>query len=136
MPHPFPRPTKYKLLVKKSAAGLGLYADEAIPKGKFLIEYCGKIISKKEADKLSGRYLFQIAPDKFIEGSTRKNTARYINHSCRGNCEAIGPAGRVYIFTKKNIKAGEELTYNYGKEYFDEFIKQYGCRCTKCVKKK
>lgn len=135
MPPIFPRPTKYKLLIKKSATGLGLYAGEAIPKNKFLIEYWGKIISKKEADKISGRYLFQIAPDKFIEGSTRKNTARYINHSCRGNCEAIGPAGRVYIYTKKNIKAGEELTYNYGKEYFDEFIKPHGCRCAKCIKK-
>jgi SET domain-containing protein len=135
MPYPFPRPVKYKLLIKKSVAGLGLYAGETIPKDKFLIEYWGKIISKKEADRLSGRYLFQIAPDEFIEGSTRKNTARYINHSCRPNCEAVGPAGRVYIRTKKKIKAGEELTFDYGKEYFDDFIKPVGCLCAKCAKK-
>lgn len=136
MPHPFPRPTKYKLLVKKSATGLGLYAGEAIPKGEFLIEYWGRIISKKEADKLRNRYIFQLTPNRLIDGSIRKNIARYLNHSCRGNCEAVGPAGHVYIQTKKKIKAGEELTFNYGKEYFDEYIKPHGCRCAKCANKK
>lgn len=136
MPYPIPRPTKYKLRVRKSVAGFGLYAEEAIPKNKFVIEYWGTIVSDDEADKIGGMYLFSLGKGKTIAGATRKNIARYINHSCRPNCEARGPEGRVFIFTTKNIKPGEELTYDYGKEHFNEHIKPHGCRCVKCSTKK
>lgn len=136
MPYPIPRPPKYKTRVRKSVTGFGLYAEEAIPKNKFVIEYYGKIVSDAEGEKIGGMYLFSLGNKTLILGATRKNTARYINHSCRPNCEATGPANRVFIQTIRNIKPGEELTYDYGKEHFDEHIKPHGCRCVKCAKKK
>ena len=69
-----------------------------------------------------------------IDGSPRSNTARYINHSCAPNAEAIISGRRVWIWSKRAIKAGEEVTYNYGKEYFDAHLKPRGCLCIKCAK--
>lgn len=107
---------------------------EKIAKGKRIIEYTGEILTKEEIEKINSKYLFEI--DKkgtTINGNVPSNTARYINHSCRPNCEADGPEGRVYISSIRNIKPDEELTYDYGKEYFDTYIKPYGCRCQKCA---
>ncbi len=134
MKQPYPRPTKYKLSVHKSVAGFGLFADQSIPKKKFVIEYWGKIVTDKEAEKIVGKYLFQVENGHTIAGGNRKNIARYINHSCRPNCEATMDGDRVFISSIKNIKPGDELTYNYGKEYFDYHIKPHGCRCVKCTK--
>jgi SET domain-containing protein len=88
-------------------------------------------------DKISTincKYLFEVGKNKTINGNVKENTARYINHSCRPNCEADGPEGRVFIFSLKNIKAGEELTYDYGEEYFDEYLSRGRCLCVKCKK--
>ena len=136
MKFPFPRPVKFTLRVKKSAAGFGLFAEEDIPKNRFLIEYFGKLITHEEANTVGGKYLFEINDKVTIQGSGRENTARYINHSCRPNCEPRYVGKRVFIFSMKNIHADDELTYNYGKEYVNAFIKPYGCRCTPCVKKR
>jgi hypothetical protein len=59
--------------------------------------------------------------------------ARYINHSCRPNAEALISKGRVWIWSRRNIKAGEEIAYDYGKEYFEGVIKPIGCKCEKCA---
>ncbi len=125
-----------KLRVGRSAAGLGLFAEEPIKKGSLVIEYFGEVISSSEADRRGGRYLFDINSRKTIDGSDRKNIARYINHSCRPNCETDIIKGKVFVFARRNIKTGEELGYDYGKEYYDEFIKPHGCRCAKCLEKK
>lgn len=125
-------PGDYRLRVRRSATGKGLFTEDNIPKGVCVIEYIGKPISEEKALRDEGRYLFEIAKGKTIDGNIKENTARYINHSCAGNCEAIGPRGRVFIFSKKRIPAGSELTYDYGKEYFDRYIKPVGCRCEKC----
>jgi SET domain-containing protein len=124
-------PGDYKFLVKRSRAGLGLFAGEAIPKGKCLIEYFGRTVSKEEELTSKSKYLFEISKNKTIDGTQRDNTARYINHSCRPNCEVEISKGRVYVFSKRAIKEGEELNYDYGKEYFNEHIKPHGCRCAK-----
>lgn len=124
----------YKLDVKKSIAGLGLFAGEPIKKGSKIIEYIGEKISADEANKRGGKYLFEINSKWTIDGTTRKNIARYVNHACVpiANCEADVKNGRIWILTKKNIEPGQELFYDYGKEYFDEHIKPHGCRCAKC----
>ncbi len=122
----------YKLLVKRSSAGLGLFTGEPITKGSCIIEYVGRTISKEEEYTSRSKYLFEINSKKTIDGQARTNKARYINHSCRPNCEPKIYNGRVFILAKKNIRAGEELCYDYGKEYCDEHIKPYGCRCVKC----
>ena len=122
----------YALQAKRSSAGLGLYAQEAIPKGACIIEYVGRPVTEEEADRDQGKYLFEIGKNKTIDGNIKENLARYINHSCRPNCEADGPTGRVFILALRNIKPGEELNYDYGKEYFDRHIQPKGCRCIKC----
>jgi uncharacterized protein len=124
-------PRGYKLSVRHAPTGKGLFTEENIPKGVCIIEYIGRAISQKKAEEDEGRYLFEVNPKKTIDGNIPSNLARYINHSCRPNCEAIGPHNKVFIFSRKRVKAGTELTYDYGKEYFDKFIKPKGCRCEK-----
>jgi SET domain-containing protein len=118
------------LVAKRSSAGLGLYTKEPIEKGGFVIEYVGKILTRKESNEKGGKYLFETSRDRVIDGTDRKNIARYINHSCDPNCEIDIVRGRVFVSSIRPIKAGEELTYDYGKEYYDEFIKPHGCRCS------
>jgi len=125
----------HDVLVKKSSAGLGLFAGDLIKKGDRIIEYVGEKITTEEANKRGGKYLFELNSRWTIDGSSRKNTARYVNHACDPNCEAEIRNGKIFIFAKKNIQPGEELTYNYGEEYVDEHIKPYGCRCASCQKK-
>lgn len=107
-----------------------------INKGEVVIEYVGTIISAKEADEKPNRYLFEINSKWTIDGSTRTNLARYINHACkRANCEAEQRGKQIFITAARNIKPGEELKYDYGKDYFDEYIKPIGCKCDSCLAK-
>ena len=123
---------KRNLIVKRSIAGLGLFTKESIERGGFVIEYKGPILTEKEANLKGGKYLFETSKNRFIDGSSRKNIARYINHSCLPNCEIEILRGHICVFSKRKIKAGEELCYDYDKEYFDEIIKPLGCKCLKC----
>ncbi len=125
-------PGGFSLLVKRSSAGLGLFAGEDIAKGACIIEYVGRTISPAEEYTSRSKYLFEVHKRKTIDGRPKWNKAGYINHSCRPNAEPEIRKGKVFIMAKKNIKAGEEITYDYGKEYVDEHIKPYGCRCPKC----
>lgn len=120
--------------VGRSSAGLGLFATRAYKKGERIIEYFGRVISKEEEYTSRSKYLFEINSRKTIDGTTRENIARYINHSCKPNCEPEIERGRVFIDTIKPVKEGEEFTYDYGEEYVDEHIKPYGCRCAPCKK--
>ena len=124
-------PGDYPLRIGRSKTGLGLYAESEIPKGSCIIEYTGVQISKEEEEKSRSKYLFEIHARKTIDGAPRWNTARYINHSCRPNCEPNIYKGRVYIHARRRIKPGEELNYDYGKNYFNEFLKGI-CACPKC----
>jgi len=118
--------------VKRSRTGLGLFATELIPKGKRIIEYFGPRVPNEEVEKSNGKYFFGVNSKWSVDGSIRKNIARYINHSCRPNAEAIISKGRIWIWSRRNIKPGEEINYDYGKEYFEGIIKDVGCRCGKC----
>jgi len=118
--------------VKRGSAGLGLFALAPIKKGATIIEYIGERVSTSVGDERDNRYMFNINTKWDIDGSPRYNTARYANHSCRPNCEAINRRGRIFIVAKRAIKEGEELTYHYGKDHFTGFIKSLGCRCAKC----
>ena len=120
--------------VKRSETGLGLFAKEPIAKGARIIEYTGERIGLDEANRRGGMYLFEVTPKRFIDGKGRENTARYINHACgkAANCDVDIMAGRIWIYARKNIKAGEQLSYDYGKEMFDAYIKPRGCKCARC----
>lgn len=124
-------PGGYVLRVGRSATGLGLFAEEPIAKGKCIIEYTGRQISKEEEYESYSKYLFEVSKTKTIDGRAKTNKARYINHSCRPNCEIEIRLERVYVFSKRNIRKGEELTYDYDTDYFDEYIKPVGCKCAK-----
>ena len=120
-------------VIKRTGTGLGLITLKPISKGTRIIEYFGPLVPNEEVEKRTGKYFFELN-DKFsVDGSPRDNIARYINHSCRPNAEAIISRNeRIWIWAKRDIKAGEELTYNYGKDYFDNVIKPMGCRCVRC----
>jgi SET domain-containing protein len=129
------QPENRKYVVRRTNTGLGLFAVQPIAKGKRIIEYTGPLIPNEEVDKRRGKYFFGVNTKWTIDGSPRSNVARYINHSCKPNAEALISGRRVWIWSRKNIKAGEEIAYDYGKEYFDDIIKPMGCRCEKCGSK-
>lgn len=128
-------PGAYDLDVRRSSAGLGLFTASAIPKGACIIEYVGRILAPDEEYSSRSKYLFEVSAKKTIDGSDRTNKARYINHSCKPNCEPVVHRGRVFIMAKRKIKPEEELTYDYGQDYFERIIQPKGCRCSACSEK-
>lgn len=123
---------KIRHSIKRTAHGLGFFTLVPIPKDKKIIEYIGPILSLEETIGRSGRYLMEIGDVYFIDGSPRSNIARYINHSCEPNAKAYRTGVRVWIWSIRDIEAGEEITYDYGEKYFNDFIKPKGCKCQKC----
>lgn len=126
---------KRSYAIRRTATGLGLFASEPIPAHKRIIEYTGPLVPNEEVDKSPRKYYFGVNTRWAIDGSPRSNTARYINHSCRPNAQAFVSGHRVWIWSKKKIEAGEEITFNYGKDYFEKILKPIGCKCEKCAKK-
>ncbi len=122
--------------VGRSRTGLGLFATAAIARGAFIIDYKGRRISHAQAQRLEARgakYIFEIDSRWSIDGSSRRNLMRYANHSCRPNAESDLVGGKVILRAIKAIKPGDEITYDYGEEYFELFIKPVGCKCAKCA---
>jgi SET domain-containing protein len=119
--------------VGRSRTGLGLFAEAPIRKGKFIIEYWGKRVRWNDVENLQSKYLFDLNTRWAIDGADRRNTARYINHSCQPNAIPYEVKGKIKIYAKKTIQPGDEITYDYGKEYFDEFLAKNGCRCPACT---
>ena len=124
---------KLQYAIRRTSTGLGFFTLQPIPKGARIIEYTGPLIANEEVEKRNGKYFFGVNTKWSIDGSPRSNTARYINHSCRPNAEALISGRRVWIWSRRNIKPGEEITYDYGEEYFEDIIKPMGCKCEKCV---
>src|SRR5712671_7881147 len=124
------------LRVGRAKSGLGLFARAPIKKGQFIIRYRGKKIRTEDTESLDTRYLFEINNRWTIDGSGRSNRARYINHACRPNAEVYFVKHAIKIRAIKNMKPGDEITYHYGRDYFDSFIKAVGCRCKACAKKR
>ena len=126
--------------IGRSRTGLGLFATKPIKKGTRIIRYFGPLLdcNKEKDDAIENKYLFQLTNRWTIDGAVRENIARYINHSCRPNAESdVKPIKRkVFIVAIKNIEVGEEINYDYGTDYFKEYIKPIGCLCVRCVKKR
>ena len=105
-------------------------------KREYVVTYRGRRIANDEADRLEARgsrYMFEINSRWTIDGSSRHNIARYVNHSCRPNVEAIERKGPIIVYvTRRRIKPDEEITVDYGKDYFDSFITRSRCQCDKC----
>ena len=113
---------------------LGLYAAKDIKKGSKIIEYKGKVITVLEAeenpkyDNGKAIYLFNLNNRYDLDGDFAYNTARLINHSCDPNCEVEGKGLKLWISSIKDINKNEELTYDYGFS-FDENYKDFPCKC-------
>jgi uncharacterized protein len=124
---------KIRLRIGKSRIhGTGLFAAQPIPKGIRIIQYIGERIPKvASAERLAhgNVYLFSFNDRYDIDGKTLQNTARYINHSCDPNCEAVVTKHTIWIMALRDIQDGEELTYNYGLT-----ARKYPCHCgaTQC----
>jgi hypothetical protein len=126
--------------VGKSKTGLGLFATRLIPKGEFIVQYRGRKLTNAVADALAdkgNKYLYELNSRWTIDGANRKNVARYANHSCRPNAESDVLRGhRIIIRSIKKIQPGEEILYDYGKDYFNLILKPIGCKCDKCEEKR
>ena len=121
--------------VKKSEIdNYGLYAVKDIKDRTRIIEYKGKILTKKQVEENSkfdndkAIYLFNINKKYDLDGDFKYNTARLINHSCDPNCEVYGAGLKVWVYAIRDIKKGEEVTYDYGFGY-DEYYKDFPCKC-------
>lgn len=128
--------------VRHSAVhGNGVFATRKIPAGACIIEYQGKRITEKQAEKRFGldpenpfhTFFFSLENGKLIDGGDEGNDARWINHSCEPNCEAREDKGHVFIHALRDIARGEELSYDYGlviDERMSKALKKaYECRC-------
>src|SRR3954447_16588242 len=126
--------------VGRSLTGLGLFATKPIKKGTKIIRYFGPLLDckKKKDDAIENKYLFELNNRWTIDGSVRKNVARYINHACKPNAESdVKPRKRkVFIRAIKNIEPGEEINYDYGTDYFKAYLKPIGCKCDSCERKR
>jgi uncharacterized protein len=121
--------------VGRSATGLGLFATRVIKRAAYIATYRGPVLSVEEAEKREqhgAKYMFELTKKLTIDGSPRWNVARYMNHSCWPNAKPVVRKGKIVFVALRDISPGEEITYNYGKEYFDYFLRNGGCRCAGC----
>ena len=124
-----------KYFRKKSGINnLGLFAKSDIKKGEKVIEYKGRKFTHKQVeeddrfDNSKAIYLFTLNERYVLDGDTKTNTAKYINHSCDPNCEVDIINGKIWIIAIKDIKKGDELSYDYGFGYDADF-RQFPCKC-------
>ena len=136
------KPVSKRIAVRSSGVhGKGVFAEVDIAEGEVLIEYKGEIITWPEALRRhphdptdpNHTFYFSIDDKHVIDGKVNGNSARWINHSCDPSCEADEQNGRVFIKALRNIKAGEELNYDYGlvidERYTPKLKAQYPCWC-------
>ena len=130
-------------VIQSKIHGKGIIATEKIKKGTKIIQYVGEKISKKEGDKRSGDriekylksnssgsvYIFELDKNQDIDGNFSFNKARYINHSCNPNCEVDIIKDEIWISSIKNIKKGDELSYDYGYTFDKDDYKDHECKC-------
>lgn len=131
---------------RSSIHGRGVYACRAIPDGTRIVEYTGERITKAEAARREKRrlargrrgqddcvYIFELNARHDLDGRSRSNIARLINHACAPNCRAKVQRGRIWIVARRDIAAGEELTFDYGFKLSD--WRHHVCRCggAKCA---
>jgi SET domain-containing protein len=116
-------------------SGQGLFAAQEIKQGTKIIRYIGEKITHEESERrlAAGNVnIFGLDERYAIDGSTLKNTARYINHSCEPNCHTEQFGNTIWIVAIRDIAAGEELTYNYGYEMNDEPAEPCNCGAKHC----
>jgi len=128
---PLPDPPKIERR-RSRVHGWGVFALETIPKNKRIIDYAGEKITARQSTPREVRYLkqghiwcFTLNRNWAIDAAVDGNAARFINHSCRGNCYVQIIKGVIWIRAARTIRKGEELSYNYNTEGAAEIP----CRC-------
>lgn len=118
-----------------------MFALQDLAEGETLIEYVGEVISWDEAQERhphdpsnpNHTFYFHVNEDRVIDALYGGNSSRWINHSCDPNCEADEDNGRIFIKAIRNIRAGEELNYDYGliidEPYTKKLKAEYPCWC-------
>ena len=122
--------------IGRAKTGLGLFAIKPIKKGAFIVRYSGRVIPNEEAERREARgarYMYELNNKFTLDGSSRRNIGRYANHSCRPNAETVIYRRKVRIKAMRNIKAGDEITYHYGRDYYDSYIGKARCKCVTCT---
>jgi hypothetical protein len=136
-------PASPPVIVRRSKIqGRGVYATRAIAEGDRIIEYTGLLITNEEADaqcddegmRRHHTFLFGVDDEVTVDGANGGNEARFINHSCEPNCESVIEGRRVFIDALRDIRAGEEVAYDYwyttDRGYTLEDLRRiYPCRC-------
>ena len=136
--------------VKKSKIhGSGVFSTKYIKKNTKIIQYIGEKVTRAEGNIRSEKrlkkflnskedgsvYIFELNSKFDIDGSPLYNKARYINHSCNPNCEVDIKNNEIWISSIKNIKKGDELSYDYGFEFDEDDFMDHKCKCgsRKCI---
>ncbi len=115
--------------------GYGVFAQTDLPKGSYVIEYIGRKMERatifQVLSKEQGRYVFNLDEKWSIDGSVPENRAGRINHSCEGNCHIKKVDGHIWVVAKRDIRRGEELSYNYGYRLsgLRDMEKNWRCNC-------
>ncbi len=132
-------PTRRFVVRRSSIQGRGVFALRRIPKGTRIIEYRGERVSHREADRRHDAQddphtmLFIVDAKTVIDGTSGGNSARWINHSCNPNCEAVDEKKRIYIEAIRQIRAGEELSYDYNlvleERHTPAAKREHACNC-------
>ena len=96
----------------------GVFATESVPANRKVIEYTGKILNRNQAKaKRDADHLYLFSLDErdywFVDGSDGGSGAEFVNHSCDPNLRAVVRGRRVFYFSKRKIRKGEELTVDY-----------------------
>jgi len=110
--------------------GIGGFAKTDLPRRTRILEYSGERIDKQESLRRcekNNEYIFALNDETDLDGNVSWNPARFINHSCSANCEAEIDGGRIWFFARRDIRKGEELTFNY--EYDLVEYREYPCHC-------
>ena len=121
--------------------GMGAFATQTIPRGTTIIEYAGLRLTPAEmeerypddAHERHHTFLFAIDDDVVIDASVEGNEAKFINHSCDPNCDAVIEEERIWIEAIRDIAPGEELVYDYAYELKERHTpaakRRYPCNC-------
>lgn len=122
--------------------GRGVFASRLLRKGSKIIEYRGELIDKEESNRRGNAlfeesqktggasvYIFDLDENHDLDGNKEWNPARLINHTCEPNAEMIDDDGRLYLYALREVRKGEEISFDYG--YDIEHFLEHPCRCGK-----